>query len=140
MSEIKISERCFQCWSIEFCLTCNKCPNCCSRSTCRGKTTPVLGHKNAERRLHSPIPGPAKSDKVANHHKLLCQSCQKPLPDRGITCTCDQKCSRTGQNQKSLGFFNGLFLVPIQTTGDTRRRTQQSKAIPQTIKWRHLKQ
>ena len=36
--EIKVCERCFQCHSIVFCKTCNQYPNCCIKSTCRGKT------------------------------------------------------------------------------------------------------
>ena len=49
-------------------------------------------------RLHSPLPLPAKSDKVTHHHKLLCQSPQEPLPVGGITSTYGQNCIRTGHN------------------------------------------
>ena len=35
--------RCFLCRSLEFCKYCHKCPNCCHKSTCRGKATSVLG-------------------------------------------------------------------------------------------------
>ena len=44
--KIKICERCFLCHSIVFCKTCNKCPNCCLKSACRGqdyKTSGKLG-------------------------------------------------------------------------------------------------
>ena len=62
---IKICERCFLCRSIEFYLEYHKCLSC-SRSICWGKTAPVLGnlrnprdwfkgHKNVQRRLHSPF-------------------------------------------------------------------------------------
>ena len=34
------------------------------------------GHNSLQRRLHSPLPNPAKSDKVTHHYKLLCKSPQ----------------------------------------------------------------
>ena len=42
-SKIKVCERCFLCTSLEFWKSCHKCPNCCSRSTCKGQIAPVLG-------------------------------------------------------------------------------------------------
>ena len=39
-SRNEICERCFLCRSLEFC---HKCPNCCSRSTCRGQFASVVG-------------------------------------------------------------------------------------------------
>ena len=39
----KICERCFLWRSLQLCKSCHKCPNCCHRSTCRGKSTLVLG-------------------------------------------------------------------------------------------------
>ena len=33
----------------EFCKSCQKCPNCCSRSTCRGQIAPVLGELGSPR-------------------------------------------------------------------------------------------
>ena len=41
-SRNKACEQCFLCRSPEFCKICHKCPNCCSRSACRGQITPVL--------------------------------------------------------------------------------------------------
>ena len=41
----KICERCFPCRSLELCKSCHICPNCCHRSTCRGKTAPVFMDK-----------------------------------------------------------------------------------------------
>ena len=37
LSKNKVCERCFLCRSIEFCKSCHKYPNCCSRSTCRAR-------------------------------------------------------------------------------------------------------
>ena len=67
---------------------CHKCPNCCSRSTCRGQITPVLGKmaspgsqskscNSPQGRLLSPLPVLAKFDKItiiscyANPHTNL---------------------------------------------------------------------
>ena len=64
----KICERCFLCRSLEFCKFCHKCPNCCYRSTCRGKATQILGEvgssgfeskssNHTRRALHPSLPG-----------------------------------------------------------------------------------
>ena len=42
VSRNKACERCFLCRTVEFCKKCHKCPNCCTKSTCRGQITPVL--------------------------------------------------------------------------------------------------
>ena len=41
-NKIHVCERCFLCRSFELCKSCHKYPNCCHRSTCRGKATPVM--------------------------------------------------------------------------------------------------
>ena len=77
--------------SVEQLKKCHKCPNCCTKSTCRSKITPVLEEMGSsrhqlqsvnspQRRLHPPLPVPAKFDQVPNHNKLLCKSPQEPLP------------------------------------------------------------
>ena len=69
----KTCERCFLCRSLEFCKYCHKCPNCCHKSTCRGKATSVLGEggssgfeskssHNTERGLHRPLPVQTQSN------------------------------------------------------------------------------
>ena len=114
---IKLHERCFLCKSLEFCAECDKCPSCCSRSTCRGQYGPILGkmgslgdqlqgHKNPQRRLQ---PSRLDHTKCHKHHLWLCTSYQYQLPDRGIRYTCANECN---QNLASLGFFKRLFWVP----------------------------
>ena len=132
----KICERCFLCTSIVFCKICHKCPNCCSKSTCRDQIAPVLGKmgsprrqpqssNNAQRRLHPTLPFPAKLDQVTKHHKLLCKSPQEPLPVGGIASAYDQKCSGTGNKSN-----NRLFLVPqTQQPVETYPRPEQLKQI-----------
>ena len=105
----KVCERCFLCMALVFCKSCHKCPNSCSRSTCRGQIAPVLGKVGSPRdqlqscsspqgRLHPPFPVPSKFDQVTNYHKLLCKSPQEPLLIGGIASVSEQKCSGTGSN------------------------------------------
>ena len=101
----------------------HQCPNCCSRSSCRGKTSPVLGnlgnlggrtkgHKDPQTGLYPSLRDTTQLDKVTNHRKLLCKSPPEPLPDGGIASAYEQKCSGVVQNQESLGYYKQLFLVP----------------------------
>ena len=53
-----------------------------------------------QERVHSPLPVPAKSEKVTHQHKLLCKSPQEPLPVGAFASGYEQKCSRTGQNSE----------------------------------------
>ena len=64
------------------------------------------------RGLHPLLSDLAELGKITYHHKLLCQSSQGPLPVRGITSAYEQIVVKLVQNQKSLHFFNRLFLIP----------------------------
>ena len=101
---------------------CVKCPNCCSRSTCRGKTSPVLGnlgnlggrtkdHKNTARGLHPSFLDPTKSDKITT---II--SCYVNPRNLYLLETLHQLMNKNAvklvKNQESLGFYNRLFLVP----------------------------
>ena len=114
----KVCERCFLCRSLEFCKSCHKCPNCCYRSTCRGKATQVLGKMGSsgfesksshhtQRGLHPSLPVQTKLNQVTNCHKQLSQPIQTGPPFGGTVSAGEQKCSRTGNKPKL-----GLFLVP----------------------------
>ena len=70
------------------------------------------GHKNPQRKLHPHLPVPTNLDKVinqCNHYKWLCTSSQGQLPDRGITCTYAEECSRIGQNSEIFKFLQCTF-------------------------------
>ena len=93
---------------LEFSKSCHKCSNCCSRSTCRGQTAPVLGEvgsprgqpqsgNSTRRGLHPPLPVPSKFDQVTNYHKLL-----ERLLVGGIASAFEQKCCGTGSNSISM--------------------------------------
>ena len=60
---------------------------------------------------------PAKPDKVNEHHKLLCQSPQEPLPVGGITSAYGQKHNRAGKQSKISGVFQlAIFSTQTPTT------------------------
>ena len=108
----------FLCRSIVFCNKCTKCPNCCSISTCRGKTTPVLENlgslgglskstKTTQRRLHSSFPDPTPTiiscDFNPHRNLYLLEALHQLVNKNGVELV---------RNWGSLGFFNWLFLVP----------------------------
>ena len=114
------SERCFLCKSLKFCTKCHKCPTCCTKSTCRGQITPVLGKigsprhqpqstSSPQRRLHTSLPVPAQSDKKAHNNKLLCKSSQEQLPVVGIASTVRQKCCRIGPESTVPGLLQPVI-------------------------------
>ena len=125
----------------EFCQTCDKCHNCC---TCRGKTKPVLGNlgslggqtkglANAERGLHPPLSDQNELDKVTDCHKLLYQSPQEPLPDRGIVSAYEQKCSRVCQKSRIFGILQPTIFGPkTKQPVEAYPRSQQLEQIPRT--------
>ena len=137
----KICERCFLCRSIVFCKMCHKCPNCCSKSTCRNQIAPVLGKmgsprrqpqssNNPQRRLHPTLLVPAKLDQVTKHHKLLCKSPQEPLPVGGIASAYDQKCSGTGNKSNISGLLQAVVFGPqTQQPVETYPRPEQLEQI-----------
>ena len=111
------------CHSLVLCPTCNKCPNCCAKSACRGQTTKLLANlagsggwsescSNSKRGLHPPLPDPAKSCKVSHSRKLLCQSPLEQLPIRGITSAYRQKCSGTSTKSAVSRVFQPTFFGP----------------------------
>ena len=60
------------------------------------------GRNSPQGRLHSLVPVLTKSDKVTDHHNLLCKSPEEQVPDRGIASTYGQRCSRTDHTQTVL--------------------------------------
>ena len=120
---------------------CHKCPNCCSKSTCRDQIAPVLGKMGSprrqpqssnspQRRLHPTLLVPAKLDQVIKHHKLLCKSPQEPLPVGGIASAYDQKCSGTGNKSNISGLLQPVVFGPqTQQPVETYPRPEQLEQI-----------
>ena len=140
---IKICEKCFLCHSIVVCQSCLKCPKCCSLSACRGPSSKILeklvetgcrpeSSSNLKRGLHPPLPGPAKTHKVSDCHKVLCQSPEEQLPTGGITSAYRQKYSRTGHKQNISELFQQTFPSPkTKQQVASYFRPQPSKPISQ---------
>ena len=115
------------CRSLEFCKYCHKCPNCCHKSTCRGKATSVLGEvgnsgfeskssHNAER-YTLPFwfrPNLTRSPTVISN-------CVNPHRQAHLLEALYQLMNTNTvepvANQNSLGFYNRLFWYPNPTTG-----------------------
>ena len=127
----KICERGFLCRSLEFCKYCHKCPNCCHKSTCRGKATSVLGEvggsgfeskssRNTQRGLHRPLPVQTQFNQVTNCHKQLCQPTKTVPPFGGTVSAGEEKCSGTGNKPKltgvlQLAIFGTQTQQPVET-------------------------
>ena len=96
-------------------------------SGCRSENS-----SNPEGGLHPSLSDPAKSHKVSHSHKLLCQSPQEQLPDRGITSAYRQKCCRTSaQSDLSRVFQPAVLGTQTQQQVETYTGPEQSKPISQ---------
>ena len=144
VSQIKICETCFLCHSIVLCPTCKQCPKCCTKSACRSQTSKFLGNlvktgsrskdrSNTEGGLYPSLSDPAKSCKVSNSRKLLCQSPQEQLPVRGIASAYGQKRSRVGPQPNFFGFLQQTFSsAQTQQQMEANIRPEQVKPFPQS--------
>ena len=103
-----------------FCTKCQKCPTCCSKSSCRVKIARFLGQMGSPRRLpqgyispqgrlHSPLPVQTSPDQKSHSNKLLCRSSQEQLPVGGIAAAVKQKCCRVGSKSKVPGFLQPVI-------------------------------
>ena len=143
VSQIKICETCFLCYSVVLCPTCKQCPKCCTKSACRVQTPKLLGNlvkarsrskdrSNTEGGLYPPFSDLTKSYKVSNSHKLLCQSPQEQLPVGGIASAYGQKRSRVGPQSNIFGFLQPTFSsTQTQQQMEANTRPEQTKHFPQ---------
>ena len=115
----------------------HKCPNCCHRSTCRGKATPVLGKMGS--------PGDESKGKNSSQgythpflfrpnltcHKQLCQPSQMSQPFGGPVLAGEQKCSRTGRKPKLPGVFQpAIFGTKTQQPVETYLGPEHLEHLP----------
>ena len=122
---------------------CHKCPNCCSRSTCRGQTTPVLGKmgspggksesgNSTEGGLCPPLPVQTQLGLVTFHHKQLCKPTQTCLPSGSITTTFGQERSRTSsESELSRVLQQTISSTQTQQPVETYPGPQQLKPVPE---------
>ena len=126
-----------------FCPTCGKCPQCCTKSACRGQTSKLLenlaksrgrseGSSNPARGLPPPLPDPAPTNKVPYSHKPLCQSPQEQLPAGGITSAYRQKRSGKGSKSQISRVFQPTISSPkTQQQMEANTGPKQTKPFPQ---------
>ena len=129
-----------------FCPTCGKCPQCCTKSACRGQTSKLLensaksrgrseGSSNPPRGLPPPLSDPAPTHKVPYSHKPVCQSPQEQLPAGGITSACRQKRSGKGSKSKIPRVFQPTISNPeTQQQMEANTGPKQTKPFPQSGK------
>ena len=141
LSRNKACERCFLHRSVQFCTKCHKYPSCCTKSTCRGQITPVLGKmgtlrcqsqstSSPQRRLHPPLPVPAKFDQGTHSNQLLCKSPQDKLPVGGIASAVRQKCSRVSPKSTVPGVLQPvIFSSQTQQPVETYLGSEQTQHI-----------
>ena len=141
--QIKICE---QCHSIVCCPTCSKCPQCCTKSTCRGQTSKFLenlarsrglseGSSNPERGLLPPLPDPPPTHTIPYSHKPVCQSPQEQLPVGGITSAYRQKSGRKGSKSKVTRILQPTILSPkTQQQMEANTGPKQLKRFPESGK------
>ena len=87
---------------------------------------------NLERRLHPSFPDPAKSYKISDCRKPLCQSPQEQLPVGGITSAYRQECNRTGPQSNISRVFQPAFSgTQTQQQVEAYTGPKQTKSFPQ---------
>ena len=128
------------------CPTCSKCPQCCTKSTCRGQTSKFLenlarsrgrseGSSNPSRRLLPPLPDPPPTHTIPYSHKPVCQSPQEQLPVGGITSAYRQKSGRKSSKSKIPRVLQPTIFSPkAQQQMEANTGPKQFKCFPQSGK------
>ena len=128
------------------CPTCGKCPQCCTKSTCRGQTSKFLenlaksrgrseGSSNPMRGLLPPLPDPPPTHTIPYSHKPLCQSPQEQLPVGSITSAYRQKSGRKGSKSEIPRVLQPtVFSSKIQQQVEANTGSKQFKRFPQSGK------
>ena len=134
---IKVCEICFLCRSIVFCQTCDKCPNCCLKSICRGKTTKLLENLVGSVRIlregytlpFLTQPNLARAPTIIScyvnpHRNLYLLEALHQLTGK--------KYSRDSSKVKISGVLQPTFLGPkTKQSLETHPRPEQTKSFPQ---------
>ena len=128
------------------CPTCSKCPQCCTKSTCRGQTSKFLenlaksrgrseGSSNPSRGLLPPLLDPPPTHTIPYSHKPVCQSPQEQLPAGGITSAYRQKSGRKSSKSKIPRVFQPTIFSPkAQQQMEANTGPKQFKRFPQSGK------
>ena len=128
------------------CPTCSKCPQCCTKSTCRGQTSKFLenlaktrgrseGSSNPSRGLLPPLPDPPPTHTIPYSHEPVCQFPQEQLPVGGITSAYRQKSGRKSSKSKITRILQPTILSPkTQQQMEANTGPKQLKRFPQSGK------
>ena len=111
------------CHSLVLCPTCNKCPTCCIKSACRGQATTLLANLAGSRAgpkaiqiLKEGYTLPLRTRPKLTRSPTVISCYVNPHRDSYLSEALHQLIDKNAVelvgNQKSLGFFNRLFLVP----------------------------
>ena len=143
----KACEQCFLCRSMSFCPKCSRCPQCCARWSCRRPSSKVLASLAKVRRkpsssvhfkggLQPALQIKTSSHQGSNHSEQLCQSGQKPFPQRGIDLSPRKVGSRAGPGP----VFSSL-LQPAVFSTQTGKQVEayfRSESVEQVPQNRHI--
>ena len=139
----KACEQCFLCRSMSFCPKCSRCPHCCERWSCRGPFSKVLASLARVRRkpsgsfhfkggLQPTFQIKTSSHQGSNHSEQLCQSGQKPFPQRGT----DLSPRKVGSGTSPGPVFSRLLQPAVFSTQTGKQvaayfRSESVEQVPQ---------
>ena len=143
----KACEQCFLCRSMSFCPKCSRCPHCCARWSCRRPSSKVLASLAKVRRkpsssvhfkggLQPALQIKTSSHQGSNHSEQLCQSGQKPFPQRGT----DLSPKKVGSGASPGPVFSRL-LQPAVFSTQTGKQVEayfRSESVEQVPQNRHV--
>ena len=143
----KACEQCFLCRSMSFCPKCSRCPHCCARWSCRRPSSKVLASLAKVRRkpsgslhfkggLQPTFQIKTSSHQGSNHSEQLCQSGQKPFPQRGT----DLSPRKVGSGASPGPVFSHLLQPAVFSTQTGKQvaayfRSESVEQVPQN---RHI--
>ena len=136
----KACEQCFLCRSMSFCPKCSRCPHYCARWSCRRPSLKILASLASVRRKPSSSVhtkgGLQPSIQVKSSSEQLCQSGQKPFPQRGTDLSPRKVGSRTSPGPVFSSLLQPAVFSP--QTGkqvETNFRSESFEQVPQN---RHI--
>ena len=149
LRKIKHVSSVFLCRSISFCPNCSRCPHCCARWSCRRPSLKVLASLATVRRkpsssvhfkggLQPPIQVETSSHQGSDHSEQLCQSVQKPFPQRSLDLS-----PRKGGSRTSPGLVFSSLLQPAVFSPQTGKQVEayfRSESVEQVPQNRHIQE
>ena len=143
----KACEQCFLCRSMSFCPKYSRCPHCCVRWSCRRPSSKVLASLAKVRRkpsssvhfkggLQPAFQFKTSSHQGSDHSEQLCQSSQKPFPQRGTDLSPRKVGSRTSPGPVFPSLLQPAVFSP--QTGKQVEAYFRSESVEQVPQNRHI--